>query len=112
PNPLKLKARGTAVIVVPIVPFCDDVSANKSKRYGPHESWYFQLAGWPFQQQQETFNIQFICTSNTMNGLTGVDMGDALADELTRLADGVLAWDSSRHEEVLVIAPVLAIVGD
>lgn len=68
-NPLKQNAGGRPIVRVPLLLFCDDMSGNTSRRYNPHESWYFSLAGLPFDEQQKEYNTHFLATSNAVSGM-------------------------------------------
>ncbi|KAJ3177531.1 hypothetical protein HDU85_005809 [Gaertneriomyces sp. JEL0708] len=102
-------ADGKPIKIVPLLLQADDQSGNTSKRYNPHESYFFQLPSLPFYLQQLDFNVHLICTSNTMSSL---EMAPALVDELKILEQGVVCYDASTGEEVIVRSPVLNFLGD
>lgn len=47
PHPLRDKAAGRPVVMLPLVLFSDDTSGNKSKKWHKFDSWSVMLAGLP-----------------------------------------------------------------
>ncbi|KAI9103395.1 hypothetical protein DFS34DRAFT_671836 [Phlyctochytrium arcticum] len=110
PPTLWEKAGGRRVIVVPLVLFCDDTSGNRSKRFNPHESWFVQLAGLPFADQQDVYHIHFVCTSNEANG---IEMADRLVEQIAGpSSEGFVAFDGKAQESVYVVCPLLVVTAD
>ena len=110
PHPLKVKAAGRKVVMLPLILFADDTSGNKSKKWHKFESWYLLLAGLPRHENAKSENIHFLCSSDNMAAL---DMATCIADELTMLENsGLDVYDAFHNEHVLVIAPVLLFICD
>ncbi|KAI9095604.1 hypothetical protein DFS34DRAFT_595137 [Phlyctochytrium arcticum] len=107
---LKARAGHLRVLVAPLILFCDDLSGARSKRYNPHINWALQFAGLPFKSQQEDYNIHLITVSDQVEG---VEMGAELVKQITEQAEkGVQVYHATLQEEVLVVSPVMAILGD
>ncbi|KAI9102777.1 hypothetical protein DFS34DRAFT_692279 [Phlyctochytrium arcticum] len=83
---------------------------SESKRYNPHINWALQFAGLPFKSQQEDYNIHLITVSDQVEG---VEMGAELVKQITEQAEkGVQVYHATLQEEVLVVSPIMAILGD
>ncbi|KAL5486601.1 hypothetical protein EMCRGX_G019103 [Ephydatia muelleri] len=110
PHPMKAKAAGKPVVMLPIILFSDDTSGNKSKKWHKFESWYMSLAGLPRHINARIENIHFLCCSDSVCPL---DMSKPISEELVRLEqEGVVVYDALYKEMVLVIAPLMCIVCD
>ena len=108
PHPLKAKAAGKQVVMVPLILFSDDTSGNKSKKWHKFECWYLSLAGLPRHQNARLDNIHFVSCSDSVSAL---DLSFPIAKELTKLeCEGMVAFDALYQEEVLVVAPLMCIV--
>ena len=55
------------------------MSGNRTKRWNHHESWYFTLAGSPFEEVNKEYNVHFICTSKVIGG---IEMLPEIVDEM------------------------------
>ncbi|KAG8919405.1 hypothetical protein FRC02_001686 [Tulasnella sp. 418] len=67
-------------------------------------------AGLPRNLQQQEYNVHFVCTSNLAPPL---EMLDGIVDRLEFYHEnGIPAWHAAWNEEILVIPPVLAVLGD
>ncbi|KAL5464109.1 hypothetical protein EMCRGX_G033075 [Ephydatia muelleri] len=109
-HPLKAKAAGRKVVMLPLILFADDTSGNKSKKWHKFESWYLLLAGLPRHMNAKVENIHFLCSSDSMSAL---DMANPIADELILLeGSGLEVYDALHNEHVLVIAPILLFIAD
>jgi hypothetical protein len=110
PHPLKDKADGKPVVMLPLVLFADDTSGNRSKKWHKFESWYFKLAGLPHGIGTRLENIHFVCSSDRVSAL---EMAEPIVEELIKLEnDGIEVYDAYFNTVVLVIAPVICIVAD
>ena len=69
PHPIKGKAAGRKVVMVPLILFSDDTSGNRSKKWHKFESYYLLLAGLPRKENMQHVNIHFICTSDSATPL-------------------------------------------
>ena len=54
-------------------------------------------------------NIHFVCTSSKVSSL---DMAVPIANELQMLQEGIVMWDAKLGQNVLVIAPLFALLAD
>lgn len=110
PHPLKVKAAGRKVVMVPLILFSDDTSGNKSKKWHKFESYYLLLAGLPRKENGKHVNIHFICCSDTVAPL---EMAEPIAEELAVLEhEGAEMYDAYNQENVLVVAPLLLVICD
>lgn len=110
PHPLKAKAAGRKVVMLPLLLFTDDLGGNKSKKWHKFECWYILLAGLPRHENAKPENIHFVSCSDKMDIM---EMMEPLAQELTLLeTDGVVVHDAFLEEEVLVVAPLLCVICD
>ena len=67
------------------------------------------LAGLPKQCNAQHENIHLICASNKVPVL---QMAQPIVEELLLLQEGIEMYDAHLQKDVLVIAPVLAFMGD
>ena len=95
--------------MAPIVLYSDDTSGNKSKKWCKFDLWCLSLAGLPVHEARTLQNINFLACSKIVSAL---EMTGALVDELLKLEEGVVMYDSLSQCDVIVIAPVLAILCD
>lgn len=109
PHPLKSKAAGRPVIMLPIVLFSDDTSGNISKKWHKFDSWSVILAGLPRHYNSKMANVHFCCCSDSVSAL---DMAEAIVSDLNLLEQGIEAYDSLTEEIVLVVAPLLCVIAD
>ncbi|KAA1073675.1 hypothetical protein PGT21_022199 [Puccinia graminis f. sp. tritici] len=110
PNPWRAKAAGRMIRHVPITLYSDDTSGNVSKQWNKHVSYYFTLSGLPPNHTNQEYNCHFISTSNVAGPL---ELAEQIVDEMNDLAtNGHPAFDSSIHEEVLVMSVVLCFLAD
>ncbi|KAL5482287.1 hypothetical protein EMCRGX_G022596 [Ephydatia muelleri] len=109
-HPLKVKAAGKRILMLPLILLSDDTSGNKSKKWHKFESWYLSLAGLPRSHNTRRDNIHFVCCSDKVSP---IDLGGPIAQELTMLeTEGTFVFDALYQEMVLVLAPLLCIVCD
>ncbi|KAL5509475.1 hypothetical protein EMCRGX_G004858 [Ephydatia muelleri] len=110
PHPIKGKAAGRKVVMVPLILFSDDTSGNRSKKWHKFESYYLLLAGLPRKENMQHVNIHFICTSDSV---TPLEMAEPIARGLTTLEnEGFEVFDAYSNENVLVVAPLLLVICD
>ena len=100
---------GRPVVLAPLLLYTDDTSGNRSKNYNKFDCWCFHLAGLPHQENAKLHNIHFITCSNQVPVL---QMAEPIVEDLIKLESGVDAYDSHLQTDVLVVAPVLAAMGD
>ena len=67
------------------------------------------MASLPLCEAWKLQNINFLACSNK---LTAMEMSHSLVDELLKLEQGIIVYDSFFKCEVLVIAPVICILCD
>ena len=109
PHPLKEKASGRPVIMVPLILFCDDTSGNRSKKWHKFDCWYLLLAGLP---HHETSKLHFVCCSDKV---TPLEKREQIVFELNVLEKtGIEVCDAtcSTCTIALVIAPFVLIICD
>ena len=106
---LKAKALGRPVVIAPLLLYTDDTSGNRSKKWNKFDVWCFMLAGLPRKENAKLHNIHFITCSNRVDVL---HMADPVVHDLLKLEEGVVAYDGWMQKEVLLVAPVLAILAD
>ena len=128
PHPLKAHALDRAVVVSPLLLYSDDTSGNRSKKWNKFDCWCFLLAGLPRCENTQIPNIHFISCSNQVlihlylvcviltahnaAQVSVLDMATPIVKELKRLEEGIVVFDAHLQKEVLLIAPVLAVLGD
>ena len=67
------------------------------------------LAGLPCHQNSQLHNIHFIACSNKVDCM---EMSGAIVSDLKKLEDGIVMYDSTLKQNVLVFAPVIATLAD
>ena len=97
------------MVVAPLLLYTDDTSGNRSKKWNKFDCWCFMLAGLPRHHNTQLHNIHFIGCSNKVDCM---DMSGAIASDLKKLEEGVAMHDSGLDREVLVFAPVIAVLAD
>lgn len=98
------------VEVVPLIIYSDDTSGNRSKKWNKFDNWALLLAGLPKAENAKTENIHLIAASNQ---LSAIDMSHAIVEDLTVLEEeGVVMYDASLKQDVLVFAPVICFICD
>ena len=108
-HPLKKKAKGRSVMMVPLLLYSDDFSGNRTKKWNCFNAWCLMLAGLPKQCNAQHENIHLICASNKVPVL---QMAQPIVEELLLLQEGIEMYDAYLQQNVLVPAPVLAFMGD
>ena len=107
PHPLRERAAGKPVVMLPLVLFSDDTSGNKSKKWHLFDSWSMVLAGLPRHENSKISNIHFLCSDS----VSAMEMTEAIAPELICLEkEGIEAYDALQQQPVLVVSPVMCIV--
>ena len=110
PHPAKEQSGGHPVVIVPLLLYTDDTSANVSKKWHALNSWCFLLAGLPRHTNTSLSNIHFICCSDKA---TVIEMAEPMVDELRFLEDnGILCYDGNTCCNVLVFPRVMCIMCD
>lgn len=105
----KYSASDIPVAMVPLVLYSDDTSGNRSKKWNSFDVWALMLAGLPKHENSKLQNIHLICASNNVKAL---DMTKPIVDDLLKLEEGVVMFDSAIQSNVLVVAPVLCFLAD
>ena len=82
PHPMKEKAAGRPVIMLPLVLFSDDTSGNKSKKWHKFDSWSVMLAGLSRHENSKISNLYFSCCSDV---LSAMEMSEVIAANLKYL---------------------------
>ena len=107
---MKEKSLGRPVTVCPLILYTDDTSGNRSKKWNKFDCWCMLLAGLPHEQNAKLHNIHLITCSNKVSVL---DMAAPMVDELVKLESGdVVMYDAFFKQEVVVLAPILAVLSD
>ena len=104
-----MKAKGLPVVIIPLLLYTDDTSGNRSKKWNKFDAWCLLLAGLPRHLNSQLHNIHFLSCSNKVDCM---EMTLPIAQDLRRLEEGVVMFDSLEGRDVLVIAPVIAILAD
>ena len=97
------------VVICPLVLFSDDTSGNRSKKWNKFDYWCLTLAGLPIAESRSFQNIHFLLCSNRLSSL---DIAGPLVDDFKKLEDGVVVFDASINQDILVFAPVMAVLAD
>ena len=108
-HPLKAQSLGQPIVVAPLLPYTDDTSGSRSKKWNKFDVWCFMLADLPQKENAKMHNIHFITCSNRVEVL---QMAGPVVEDLTQLKRGVTAYDAYLQKEVLLISPVLGIIAD
>ena len=106
---MKYSALGKPVIVAPLILYSDDTSGNKSKKWNCFNSWCFLVAGLPHHENSQLRNIHFITCSNKVPVM---DMAVEVAEEISKVEGGFVAFDALLQTEVVVRAPVICLIAD
>ena len=110
PTPICLiKAKGRPVVSVPLLLYSDDFSGNRTKKWNCFNVWCLMLAGLPKALHAQRENIHLMSASNKVPVL---QMINATVEDLLVLQEGIFMFNAYLQQEVLVIAPVLAVMGD
>ena len=109
PHSLKAESSGRPVVVCPLLLYTDDTSGNRSKKWNKFDCWCMLLAGLPRNENSKLHNIHLITCSNKVSVL---HMAMPMVDELLKLESGVVLYDAMLQQEVVVLAPVLAVLSD
>ena len=96
-------------MTVPLLLYTDDTSGNRSKKWNKFDCWCFLLVGLPRHQNSQLHNIHFIACSNKVDCM---EMSGAIVSDLKKLEDGIVMYDSTLKQNVLVFAPVIATLAD
>ena len=106
PHRLKSQALGRPVVMLPIALFSDDTSGNRSKQWNKFDSWSLRIAGLPNSSATKLHNIHFLQCDV-------LDMAKPLVEDLNDLEmSGVVTYDAFLGKDVLLVAPLLAILSD
>ncbi|KAJ3382866.1 hypothetical protein HDU80_001440 [Chytriomyces hyalinus] len=108
-SPLRAKAKGCRVINIPLTLCNDDTNGNVSKKWNKYESWLFSLASLLFKVTQQQANINFICTSKKASA---IETAEIIVHCMRELQDGIVVYDVTLEEDVVVIGCILQILGD
>lgn len=95
--------------IVPLILYSDDTSGNKSKKFNKFDVWAMMLAGLPKMENAKLANIHFIAASNRV---TALEMSNEIVNDLKRLENGIILYDSHLQLNVIVIAPVICFICD
>lgn len=95
--------------MAPIIIYTDDTSGNKSKKWNKFDLICLTMAGLPLHMARQLHNINFLTCSNNMSVM---EMIDALVEELLKLEEGIIVFDSLSQCDILVLSPVIAILCD
>ena len=108
-HPIREKAGGRPVVMVPLIVYSDDLSGNRTKKWNCFNAWSILLAGLPKSLNAQLQNIHLLSASNKVSPL---DMLEPIVEDLMVLQHGVHMFDALLCCEVLVYAPVLACICD
>ncbi|MGO3048198.1 MAG: hypothetical protein ACTIHF_06790, partial [Streptococcus thermophilus] len=102
-KPLKVK-------LIPIILWSDDTSGGTTKKWNPYETFLMNIAAMELKERNKYDNQFFICTHTK---LSAMDMVSPICQDLDILEkEGIMMYDVTLDETVLVFAPVLFLAGD
>ncbi len=108
-HPLKAVASGFPVVISPLRLFSDDTSGNRFKKWNKFDYWCLTLAGLPAYESRKFHIFHFLsCT----NKLSSIDIAGLLVEDLKKLESGILMYDAFLNMEVMVVAPIMAVLAD
>lgn len=102
-------AQDMPVVCLPLILFCDDTSGNRTKKWNCFDVWYLLLGGLSKEENSKLKNIHFLTTSNRVSPL---QLANPVIDDLLRLEQGVVMYDSCLMQDVLIIAHVACLLAD
>ncbi|KAL9936771.1 hypothetical protein V8E36_004006 [Tilletia maclaganii] len=109
-SPLRRAAAGKMTYRIPLYVFLDDLSGASSKRWNKHLACYVQSAAMPANCLNSDSTIRLFAV---LERASVQEISQALVEQIKSLHDdGVVCWDVSRQESVLVYGHVAAIVSD
>ncbi|OAV96501.1 hypothetical protein PTTG_00959 [Puccinia triticina 1-1 BBBD Race 1] len=83
---------------------------NQSKRWNKHISFFFTLSGLPPEMTNQQYNCHYLTTSNVAGAM---ELAVPIVADLRHLAtEGVVGWDCSIMQEVLITSTMLCFLGD
>ena len=97
------------MIVAPLILFSDDTSGNRSKKWNKFDYWCLTLACLPVSEARMFHNMHFLTCSNRLSSL---EIAGPLVEDLKVLEKGFVLYDSLLQKDVMVIAPVMAVLCD
>ena len=110
PHPLREKASGRPVVMVPLILYSDDLSGNRSKKWHLFNAWNVMLAGLPTKLNACLSNIHFLTCSDSVSVL---EMAEPIVEELLHLErEGTEVYDAHLQCNVLAVAPLLCAISD
>ena len=110
PHPMKEKAAGRPVIILPLVLFSDDTSGNRSKKWHKFDSWSVTLAGLSRHENSKISNLHLCCCSDVVSAM---EMSEAIANDLKHLEnEGAEAYDVHLQQMVIIVSPLMCLVAD
>lgn len=89
--------------------YTDDTSGNKSKKWNKFDIWCLVMAGLPLEEARKFSNINYLTSSNLVSAL---EMTCALQQELRKLEDGIVVYDSLTESNVLALCPLMCVLCD
>ena len=104
-NPIRERARGKPVVMVPLILYSDDLSGNRTKKWNCINAWSVLLAGLPKAVNAQLQNIHLLSASNKVSP---IHLLEPIVEDLLVLQHGVDMYDALLCCEVVVYAPVLA----
>ncbi|KAF5371374.1 hypothetical protein D9615_009666 [Tricholomella constricta] len=95
PHPTRQLAKGRPAFMLRIMPWCDDVSGNRSKQFNPHTNIYTANANLPHQKHSQEYFVRFCSTSPHASSL---EQFEALAEDFRKWKP---AYDCLLEQEIL-----------
>ncbi|CAD6925779.1 unnamed protein product [Tilletia controversa] len=109
-NELKINSQGRPVFLAYLLFFLDDLSGNKSKKWGALSALSYQFANLPAEQLCEERSILHFSISNDA---TALEMMDAFVKEIeTHHTTAIRVWDCELQSEVDVLVRPVCLVAD
>ncbi|EDQ99232.1 uncharacterized protein LACBIDRAFT_316826 [Laccaria bicolor S238N-H82] len=94
-NPSRQIAKGRPLFVLRIMPWCDDVSGNRSKQYNAHVNMYTTNASLPHRKLSQEYFVRFCSTSPHASAL---EQFEALSKDFGKWKE---AYDCKLEQDIL-----------
>ena len=79
PNPIRAVSKGRPAFILRTMPWCDDVSGNRTKQYNAHMNLYATNVNLPHKLLMQEYFVRFCSTSQHTLSL---EQFDALVEDL------------------------------
>ncbi|KAF8963433.1 hypothetical protein BDZ97DRAFT_1939527 [Flammula alnicola] len=96
PHPVREIAKNRPAFVLRIMPWCDDVSGNRSKQYNPHVNLYMSNSSLPHQKLSQEYFVRFCSTSTHASSL---EQFEALSQDIVCSCGGLACSLNCRYDK-------------